>query len=371
MAPGSHRSRNASAKGVKASKLPGKNGRVQRVVNESAAETTDSAPAELQQRCLDIFRHAFEPNAEDTELVQEVKGHLYRRDFAAAFGQDDYLRAYASRWSPGRALGYLQVLTDLREHLLPQLQPTTYSDQADESRTFKTLRVASLGGGAGAEIVAIAGWVHRLQARGDGDAFMQVELDVVDIADWTHVVGKLDEGIRTPLPLSKYASQAKKDANRALLQPSNLRIHFHQLDALASDSGAIDGLVGASQLVTLMFTLNELYSTSITKTQQLLQCLKTSMPLGSLLLIVDSPGSYSTVSVNGADKKYPMHWLLDYVFVRASDGSVERDASEWDKVIEEESRWFRLPSTLTYPIELENMRYQMHLFKKCRESRDG
>lgn len=83
-----------------------------------------------------------------------------------------------------------------------------------------------------------------------------------------------------------------------------------------------------------------------------------------MLLIIDSPGSYSTSSVNGSEKKYPMHWLLSHTLMETAKGA-------WERVVSEESKWWRLPvgsgdgdGGLRYPIGLENMRFQMHLFRR-------
>lgn len=129
-------------------------------------------------------------------------------------------------------------------------------------------------------------------------------------------------------------------------------------------------------LVTLMFTLNELYTASAPRTQLFLMKLTDVLPTGALLLVVDSPGSYSEVQVNNSPKKYPMHWLLDHALLRSdkkreNGGEAERgwvegndERQRWEKLIGDESRWFRLPGGLRYPIELENMRYQIHLFRR-------
>lgn len=115
----------------------------------------------------------------------------------------------------------------------------------------------------------------------------------------------------------------------------------------------------------MMFTLNELYSTSVSKTQRLLFELTVATRPGTLLLVVDSPGSYSTVTINGAEKKYPMQWLLDHTLLEASRKTrVLPPGDHWTKVLTDESRWFRLPKGLDYPIELENMRYQIHLYRR-------
>lgn len=316
-----------------------------------------NVPSELQQKCLNIFRDALKPGTEVDAIVQEVKGLLYNRDFAAAFGKEEYLRVYASRWSPSRALGYLQVFADV-EHLVLRDEAGVAYHGADA----KGLEVVCLGGGAGAELVGLAGWASQLQGR---IASFSLQVNLVDAASWGSTVRDLHQRSVTPPELSKYASVAAREANTSLLSESTFKAHFHQQDVLQWAETEIGSLVGGAKLVTLMFTLNELYSASIQKTQRLLCQLTASMTPNACLLVVDSPGSYSTVSINGAEKKYPMQWLLDYTLLGSSQkvGSGEVEA-KWEKVLSDDSRWFRLPQGLRYPIELENMRYQIHLYRR-------
>ena len=58
-----------------------------------------------------------------------------------------------------------------------------------------------------------------------------------------------------------------------------------------------------------------------------------------------------------------MVWLLERVlFVEAAG---ENGQEKWEKVGQgEESKWFRLDERLKYPIELEDMRYQMHVYRR-------
>ncbi|KAK4902972.1 hypothetical protein LTR28_001218, partial [Elasticomyces elasticus] len=86
----------------------------------SAPTQTTSLPLELQQLVLDVFNDALLSSSafDVTASLQEVKKHLYNRDFVQAFGKDEYLVAYAARWSPTRALGYAQVFVDISEQLL-------------------------------------------------------------------------------------------------------------------------------------------------------------------------------------------------------------------------------------------------------------
>ena len=56
-----------------------------------------------------------------------------------------------------------------------------------------------------------------------------------------------------------------------------------------------------------------------------------------------------------------MKWLVDHVLLGEGEG---KDGAEWEKIVEDDSRWFRLPEGLSYPIALENMRYQIHLYRR-------
>ncbi|KAK4692724.1 25S rRNA (uracil2843-N3)-methyltransferase, partial [Lecanoromycetidae sp. Uapishka_2] len=124
-----------------------------------------------------------------------------------------------------------------------------------------------------------------------------------------------------------------------------------------------------------MFTLNELYATSISATTNLLLSLTMLLDPGALLLVVDSPGSYSTVKIgkssrpseSSGERKYPMQWLLDHTLLEASAVGSSKVASgqrQWEKVDGREAEWFRLDGELRYPIELEDMRYQLHLYRR-------
>ncbi|KAF2137552.1 uncharacterized protein K452DRAFT_301934 [Aplosporella prunicola CBS 121167] len=331
-------------------------------------------PLELQQLLLNVFRNAFPERLgpELKPLLQEVKQHLYNRDFLHAFGKDEYLEVYALRWSPSRALGYAQIFDDLSEYLVQELG----SVAKDAPR-----RIVCLGGGAGAEIVGLAGYLKLLerknvlkQVASSDDTEKTVEgapstphFDVVaiDIANWSSIVAGLQQAITTPPTLSKYASAAAKEANVELLQPDVLQTRFVQQDVLTMPLEDLSRELKDTTVVTLMFTLNELYSTSLAKTQSFLLRLTGSLQPGALLLVVDSPGSYSSVTLNGAEKKYPMHWLLDHTLLSTPQGAKPQDAdAKWEKLLSDESKWFRLPEGLKYPIELENMRYQIHLYRR-------
>ena len=322
-----------------------------------AASKLENNATPLQQQCLDVSRDALNWTTEDRELLQEVKGHLFARDFAAAFGRDGYLRVYAARWSPSRALGYCQIWTDIEPHLREAIALLAVA-------TSEHLRVnvVCLGGGAGAEQVSLATSFASFTAHGTS----KMSVGLIDIAAWESVVASLVKRTTEPPELSQYASAAARASNAAMLSRDDFAVTFSQSDVLNMEMTQAHDMTCDAELVTLLFTLNELYTTSVPKTQRLLSQLTNAMRTGSLLLVVDSPGSYSTVTIKGAEKRYPMQWLLDHTLLAESRAPGERDHTEWVKVVSDESRWFRLPQGLQYPMELENMRYQIHLYRRQR-----
>ncbi|CBX96754.1 hypothetical protein IAQ61_005383 [Plenodomus lingam] len=324
-------------------------------------------PLELQQLLLNIFRSTFAERFETdiNPLLQEVKGHLYNRDFATAFGSQRYLEAYAARWSPSRALGYAEVFWDIKEYLRPS------DEDSENENSDKSWKVVCLGGGAGAEIVALAGVQKMLSAARDevkASGEPKINITAIDVADWSTVVKNLAAQLETTPTLSKYASAIAKAANAPLLAPGSLEVTFDKHDVLAPESSDLSSYLKSASLVTLMFTLNELYTASLPLSQKFLLDLTAAMTPGSLLLVVDSPGSYSLLTLNGAEKQYPMQWLLDHTLLKQANGNQkvrgEEEVPRWEKLQEDESKWFRMDEGLKYPIELENMRMQLHLYRR-------
>jgi len=322
--------------------------------------------------------------------LQEVKQHLYHRAFDKAFGRPEYLQAYAARWSPSRALGYLEIFRNVVEFFNQGAEESEFTSQdAQTSETKAQLKAVCLGGGAGAEVCAFAG-LHQLLTAAHSNTNqkdtvngqIQIQVTAYDIAKWDDVLETLRHSLTTPPLLSKYASAAAKAANVEIIRPSSFALDFLHCDLLALSTSTLTSSqfqesVSNANLITLMFTLNELYTVSMPATQTFLFELTTATKKGTLLLVVDSPGSYSTITLNGQEKKYPMHWLMDHTLLnvveRTAELSKAADAqstdapgstSRWAKLVSEESRWFRLPGGLKYPLELENMRYQMHLYRR-------
>ena len=385
--------------------------RTSQTEGDRKATSSDTIPSELQQLLLDIFQSVFSSRFNDSlqSLVQEVKQHLYNRDFAAAFGKEAFLEAYAIRWSPSRALAYADLLytspkilaaltsRPVREdskspsssiEVLPQTTSAGLDHEpepvaADEA--VQNVKVVCLGGGAGAELFAFAGFLrcasiskynhHAAEESGSRAAAASFDITAVDVADWDTVLETLYTGLTAAPAVSKYSFSGGLATKGALIDSKLLKVNFQQQDVLKMEVSQLGPLLKDCHLVTLMFTLNELYSTSMSATTNLLLSMTYLLEPGSLLLVVDSPGSYSTVSVGKASmiegavaqKKYPMQWLLDHTLLEAAAiGSRKRSGGDkqWEKVDECESRWFRIPEGLKYPIDLEDMRYQLHFYRR-------
>ncbi|KAL0936197.1 uncharacterized protein CTRU02_208412 [Colletotrichum truncatum] len=362
-------------------------------------------PVGVEQLMINVFRTTF-PACNDFEALkptlQEIKDALFWRDFDTAFGKAEFLEAYAIRWSPSRALAYAQLIAWICEERAEDacVQRFVGGDGDDEQKTAK---VVCFGGGA-AEIMAFSGLLRHLQpsaAAGrpksppsleDASKDLQasstsedepsptlLNLDLIDTADWSSVLSKLHECLETPPTLHKYASAAARASNASFLSPGAVRHTFTRADVLSYSTEDLRAAIGPdSALLTLLFTLNELYTASMSQTTSFLLRVTEAAPKGSLLLVVDSPGSYSETAIGNTKegeekKKYPMSWLMDYTLMprpkkKATDsireGGEEESTPAWEKVISEDSVWYRLQQDLEYPVSLENMRFQVHVFKR-------
>lgn len=360
---------------------------------------------ELQQLLLNIFRDTYAPLLISDDLsptLQEIKAALFERDFARAFGAQKYLEVYAARWSPSRALCYASVLIELREHLgkFDMFARGTKRKAGDqdggekdsESSAAPATRIVSLGGGA-AEVVAVGGALRYLlnglrpsptdssaspaetestpdpTTEEETAAPLLCDLHLVDTADWAPTATSLTTALTSPPALSPHASARARAAAKALLPATILNTTFHQLDALALTPTQIADIVTPEPcIVTLFFTLNELFTASTARTTALLLSLSAVAP-GSVIIVIDSPGSYSeaAVGVDGGEKrKYPMAWLLDHALLSQKIVGEEggEGKAQWEKLQGEEARWFRLSEKLKYPIQLEDMRFQVHVYKR-------
>lgn len=395
--------------------------------NDNQIEVSATIAITLQQLLLNVFKTALLlpsgpwgqdqiPNSEEGEeesldtksLIQTIKSHLYNRDFDSAFADADekLLRAYALRWSAARALGYAGLFKSILKVLAEDAGSSESGPEGSPS-SFSSAHVICIGGGAGAEIVALAAaWrdlldegilgipelsaaveamsLHEEDAE-DGttrDTKPQAEdpqrlsITAVDIADWSSVMKRLSSTIpSSSVPSSK--------SHPAPLLPSNppnipsqtqnqLTVDFKRLDVLSLSDQDLSSLFNNTtstpkpNLVTLMFTLNELFSTSMPKATAFLLRTTDLLQKGTILLVVDSPGSYSTLKLGkgGAqqERQYPMKFLLDHTLLSVAEG-------RWERLYSQDSRWWRRDAArLWYDVGegagLEDMRFQIHVYRR-------
>lgn len=350
--------------------------RNQKIPIASQPVTQDSAhvlalhvlPIELQQTILNVFTQISSSISQDQNelkrLIQLVKGHLYAREFLAAFSQQSYLQAYAVRWSAARALGYANLLTHpSRSYLWREHEQHRQHDPVTPHDT-PTCRIVCIGGGAGAELVALAAAYRHTPTH------RSITVTAIDIADWSDVVTSLTTALSQP-------SSAARPETQPLLTATDkvsFTVNFVHQDILSLSAAAVRSTFATTHLVTLFFTLNELFSTSIPRTTAFLLALTAALPSTAHLLVLDSPGSYSEIALDSSSsnntnkkeagsKQYPMKWLLDHTLLTIAGHGPE---AKWVKLEAQDSVWFRLDrdKPLDYPVELENMRYQIHVYRR-------
>lgn len=399
---------------TKAPKRRLRKGLENKVVATSERATPSSqpqkVPVEFQQQTLDLFKDACSESLKDSlaGTIQEIKQHLFKRDFAGAFGKAAYLEAYAARWSPTRALTYLDILSSspiLSDQLLEAirqgrkdlgLQESDKSPIGDTTSgvsndTTRCHSVISIGAGGGAELVAFAGTLRQLQARdmaketsiiSQRSLIARLDYVAVDIANWSPFLQKLQSSVTGSSPASHENSIASKSTNVPLVTASGIAMRVVQQDILEAWQDNLRATLAGATLVTIMFTLNELYNTSMASTTRMLLSLTSLLKTGALLLVVDSPSDYSTVNLGKSSEnnkdpadetklghtpnKYPMQWLLDHTLLETATiiDSDNKHCKQWTKLDSSDSKWFRLSPQLKYPIDLEDVRYQMHLYQR-------
>ncbi|KAH1655889.1 hypothetical protein KXX16_003308 [Aspergillus fumigatus] len=343
-------------------------------------------------------------------LVQTIKSHLYNRDFESAFADanEDLLRAYALRWSASRALGYAGIFKSVLRMLLDGGDGAQVQVKAKEKQMN---HIVCIGGGAGAEIMALAtAWRDMMDENALSDSVGTVTLEdesggqsqnqnqdtavavtsfprpgltvtAVDIADWSSVVDRLARTIRSPVVPGTKSHPAPLQSEGA----DSFVVRFERADVLSLAEERLRKIVhlddaaasARTVLVTLMFTLNELFSTSMAKTTEFLLRATDQLTAGTVFLVVDSPGSYSTLKLGRSAKKvaeeggaseapqerrYPMKFLLDHTLLSVAAG-------KWEKIYEQDSRWWRRDAArLRYYVGegagLEDMRFQIHVYRR-------
>lgn len=291
-----------------------------------AASKHSLPPDDTLRLFQDSFKFLFDsPNLEI--FVQTVKGDLYNRDYSKAFSDDDRRMAYCVRWTPSRALAYGSLLATLDE--------TKEVICSDESN------VLVIGGGACGELAAISSIYTQSQSlKGAAEARSRINIDLVDIADWSKIVGKM-------------ANEIKKKWTYQDLDAFN--VNFSCNDILTMDPADLN--LGSLDLITTMFTTNELFAEDKAKSLRFFQSLNKECQSGCYLLITESAGSYSHIEIG--TKKFPIQFLVDTILL-----GKDQQSGDWECVKQNDSCWYRCDKGFQYPLKLENMRFFFRLYRK-------
>jgi 25S rRNA (uracil2843-N3)-methyltransferase len=339
----------------------------------------DILPVDLQQLILDIFRVTFPASQEFADLnplLSQINEALLQGSYETAFRTEESREGYAIRWSPSRALVYANVLEQVcHEHGDGPWVEQLLGDDGDAPT-----KVLCFGGGA-ADVMAMAGVLRyrRADAAGKPSAASSpsslppnplFDLHLIDAADWSGVISKLTTGLATPPELSKYASAAARARNASFLSPQALRTKCTQTQVLDLTQKDLRSMIDPDvTLVTLLFTLNDLYTTSIRRATSFILKLSATVPKGCLLLVVDAHNASSTADgiEDAQAETYPMSWLMDKALlpnqVMVEDELVPK--RDWEKIMGDTNRLFKFPKKgLSYPAGLENLKMQVHLFRR-------
>jgi 25S rRNA (uracil2843-N3)-methyltransferase len=336
-------------------------------------------PVPLQQLILDIFRVTFPASQEFADLkpmLSQINEALLQESYDTAFRTEEFREGYTIRWSPSRALVYANVLAQICD----DHRDSRWVEQLLGSGGDAPAKVLSFGGGA-ADLMAMAGLLRYRQADAAGKPSAAssplspppnplLDLHLIDAADWSGIVSKLTTGLATPPELSKYASAAARARNASFLSPQALRTRFTQTQVLDLIQEDLRSIIGPDvTLITLLFTLNDLYTTSIRRATSFLRKLSAAVSKGCLLLVVDAHNASATADgiEDAQAEAYPMSWLLDKALlpnqVMVDDELVPK--RDWEKMICDTNRLFKFPEKdLSYPAGLENLKIQVHLFRR-------
>jgi 25S rRNA (uracil2843-N3)-methyltransferase len=272
------------------------------------------------------FKYLFDsPNLE--LFVQTVKGDLFNRDYMKAFGDDDRRMAYCVRWTPSRALAYSSLLASL--------------DETREIICGDETNILVIGGGACGELAAMSSIYTQSQSlKGTNEPRSHVNINLIDIADWTRIVGKMVSEIRK---------------NWTYQDPEAFNVNFSHDDVLSMDPSSLN--LGSLDLITTMFTTNELFAEDKARSLRFFQLLNKECQSGCYLIITESAGSYSHIEIG--TKKFPIQFLIDTILL-----GKDQKSGDWELIKQSDSCWYRCDKDFEYPLKLENMRFFFRLYRK-------
>ncbi|ORX88752.1 hypothetical protein K493DRAFT_341096 [Basidiobolus meristosporus CBS 931.73] len=261
----------------------------------------------IQIACNDSFQLP-----EFREILQNIKSLFYNRDYDGVFGTPEHLPVYSAQYIPARALCYYTLFSK---------EPELLDILSKKSHLY------CMGAGSGSELVGIsAAMLHAPSEQ------QEITCHTQDIADWSAVLGDLETTIR----------------KRWGLEENNLRCEF-SMGSVLETTPQLEEQFQKADLITAMFVMNELFVTK-KRAMDMISLLIKNMRKGSHLLIVDSAGSFSNLKVG--ERTYMIYMLFDAL------------KNHFAPVISDNARWYRYPNHLSYPLDLNNMRFFVRLYQK-------
>lgn len=266
-----------------------------------------------------------------------------------AFGSKEiYREAYAARWVPSRVLIYRKVLREsgeIKEALL-------------RSKEGEVRKVICLGGGAGSEVIAIGSLLSKVSEE-TWERKGRVEVVAVDNCDWSVVLKKQEDAM-----LDGWSALEGKFSVK-FLQADILAFPTPSTEASTSTISPVEPIIPYHEatLITLLFTISELFLQSRLTTLKLLAHITAQSKRNTLLLVVES-ASLGQIPIGTSGRSHALSTLLDYTL--SEDKGSGGGAAKWEKVREEESVWYRMPegAASAYPLKLENSRVVIRLYRK-------
>ena len=265
------------------------------------------------QILLNIIQNALSNHIHDPQFKEKsslIKSLFFHRKYLDIFSNPSLLGIYAAEYIPHRALCYTELFSTLE-----CLDLNSHS------------HITCLGSGNGAEFMGLLMSRHTLSLQKN-----PLSIHSHDLADY---------GILDDLALA-FKQVFPQDLDHVSFDSITCNVISDPLSSLMDK-------ITQSSLITCMFLLNELFCTSKSGFAQFLMTLIQSMSIHSLLLIVDSAGSFSEAQIG-------VHSHMIYRFL---DGIQCLEC-----LYSSDSVWYRLPKNLNYPHKLNNMRYYIRVFKK-------
>ncbi|KAJ3343732.1 hypothetical protein HDU93_006644 [Gonapodya sp. JEL0774] len=242
-----------------------------------------------------------------SDTLRTIKYLFTLREYDAIFNDPlhpERLAVYSAEYVPGRALGYADLFGSVE-----QLR------EVFENPCGEKLEICCLGGGCGSEMLGLTALALQVRNGNNrngkeglssssnesptlfgttsitrGRVGRQLTIRMVDYADYSMVLAALESSIRTTWGVKKEEIDFKFEKANILniFSPGGCENNYTE--------SHVD-IISSASIVTLLFTLNELFQSSKKDTVKVIEGLVEKMRRGALLVCADSSGTFSDLQV--------------------------------------------------------------------------